>query len=57
MLSMRLPMQRVSHRHQPATALARTGQVTGFGCGGAVKGCEWINLDFVSPDPGGGCGT
>lgn len=56
MLSTRLSMHRPSLRQMPATVFACTGALRGNQCS-ADKGYEWINLDFVSLDPGGGCGT
>ena len=60
MLSLRLSMHRTSLRQTPATAFACTGAQGGNPCGfarDAVKGYEWINLEFASHDPGGGPGT
>lgn len=57
MLSTRLSMHRPSLRQMPATVLACTGSLRGDQSGGAVKGFEWINLNFVLLCPGGGCGT
>ena len=57
MLSTCLSMHRPSLRQTPATVIACTGAQRGIKCGDIGKGYDWINLDFVLPDPGGGCGT
>ena len=56
MLSTQLSMHRASPRQTPVTVLACAGRPRDGQCGG-IKGFEWINLNFVSLYPGGGCGT